>query len=44
MEAVSFLRSRYRKVLDDSQWSSLPHYHSHVDEEEYEEIEGYENT
>ncbi|CAL4935654.1 unnamed protein product [Urochloa decumbens] len=41
-EAVSFLRSRYHRVLDDSQWSSVPHYHSHVDVEEYEDdIEEY---
>ncbi|VAI61982.1 unnamed protein product [Triticum turgidum subsp. durum] len=33
-EAVTFLRSRFRSILDDSPWSSVPHYHSHVDEEE----------
>ena len=33
-EAVTFLRSRFRSILYDSPWSSVPHYHSHVDEEE----------
>uniref|UniRef100_A0A453PV17 Uncharacterized protein n=1 Tax=Aegilops tauschii subsp. strangulata TaxID=200361 RepID=A0A453PV17_AEGTS len=33
-EAVTFMRSRFRSILDDSPWSSVPHYHSHVDEEE----------
>nr|XP_051181204.1 uncharacterized protein LOC127295312 [Lolium perenne] len=36
-EAVTFLRSRFRSVLDDSPWSSIPYYHSYVDEEEEEE-------
>ncbi|CAM0947379.1 unnamed protein product [Alopecurus aequalis] len=36
-EAATFLRSRFRSVLDDSPWSSVPHYHSHVDEEDQEE-------
>nr|CAE04241.3 OSJNBa0089N06.2 [Oryza sativa Japonica Group]CAI44664.1 OSJNBb0060E08.23 [Oryza sativa Japonica Group] len=36
-EAVTFLRSRFRSVLDDSPWSSIPHYHSHVSEIEYDE-------
>lgn len=43
-EAVSFLRSRYRRVLDDSQWSSVPYYHSHVEEDKYEDLEGYESA
>jgi hypothetical protein len=36
-EAATFLRSRFRSVLDDSPWSSIPYYHSHVQEEEEEE-------
>uniref|UniRef100_A0A0D9ZR32 KIB1-4 beta-propeller domain-containing protein n=1 Tax=Oryza glumipatula TaxID=40148 RepID=A0A0D9ZR32_9ORYZ len=35
-EAVTFLRSRFRSVLDDSPWSSIPHYHSHASEIEYD--------
>ncbi|CAD6219266.1 unnamed protein product [Miscanthus lutarioriparius] len=38
-EAVSFLRSRYRSVLDDSPWSSIPQYHSYVTEDMYENLE-----
>ncbi|KAK1648267.1 hypothetical protein QYE76_066072 [Lolium multiflorum] len=33
-EAATFLRSRFRSVLDDSPWSSIPYYHSHVEEKE----------
>uniref|UniRef100_A0A0E0KVJ6 KIB1-4 beta-propeller domain-containing protein n=1 Tax=Oryza punctata TaxID=4537 RepID=A0A0E0KVJ6_ORYPU len=37
-EAVTFLRSRFRSVLDGSPWSSIPHYYrSHVSEIEYDE-------
>jgi hypothetical protein len=36
-EATTFLRSRFCSVLDDSPWSSVPHYHRHVDEEEEQE-------
>uniref|UniRef100_A0A0E0MEA4 KIB1-4 beta-propeller domain-containing protein n=1 Tax=Oryza punctata TaxID=4537 RepID=A0A0E0MEA4_ORYPU len=36
-EAVTFLRTRYRSVLDDTPWDSIPHYHSHVNEIEYDE-------
>ena len=36
-KATKFLRSRFRNVLDDSPWSSVPHYHRHVDEKEEEE-------
>ena len=35
-KATKFLRSRFCSVLDDSPWSSVPHYHRHVDEEEEE--------
>ncbi|KAM0853336.1 hypothetical protein ACQ4PT_051172 [Festuca glaucescens] len=38
-EAATFLRSRFRSVLDDSPWSSIPYYHSHVEEEKEEEGE-----
>lgn len=43
-EAVSFLRSRFRSVLDDSPWSGVPHCHSHVSEDEYEDDDEDENT
>jgi hypothetical protein len=43
-EAATFLRSRFRSVLDDSPLSSVPHYHSHVDEEEEEEEAKEENA
>jgi len=36
-EALSFLRSRFRTVLDDSPWSSIPYYHSHVSEDAYDD-------
>ncbi|CAM0153254.1 unnamed protein product [Urochloa decumbens] len=40
-EAVGFLRSLFRSVLDDSPWSSIPHYQSHVSEDDdlYDDLE-----
>ncbi|KAM0865810.1 hypothetical protein ACQ4PT_043038 [Festuca glaucescens] len=43
-EAATFLRSRFRSVLDDSPFSSVPHYHSHVDEKEEEEEKVYAHS
>ena len=42
-EAATFLRSRFRSIFDDSLWSSVPHYHSHVYEDEEEEEEVHSN-
>ena len=36
-KAVTFLRSAFRNTLDDSPWSSIPHYHTHVDDKDAEE-------
>jgi hypothetical protein len=38
-EAATFLRSRFRSVLDDSPWSSIPYYHSHVEEKEDDDFD-----
>jgi hypothetical protein len=43
-EAATFLRSRFRSVLDGSPWSFIPYYHSHVDEEEEEEDEDHSDS
>lgn len=42
-QAATFLRSRFHSVFDDSSWSSVPHYHSHVDEDDEKE-EGEEEA
>uniref|UniRef100_A0ACD6AIG1 Uncharacterized protein n=1 Tax=Avena sativa TaxID=4498 RepID=A0ACD6AIG1_AVESA len=36
-KAVTFLRSAFRNTLDDSPWSSIPYYHTHVEDKDAEE-------
>ncbi|KQJ82776.1 hypothetical protein BRADI_5g10912v3 [Brachypodium distachyon] len=43
-EAVTFLRSRFRAVLDDSPWSSIPFAHGGTDEKAEEEEEEEEEA
>jgi hypothetical protein len=31
-KATTFLRSRFRSILNDSPWSSVPHYHRYISE------------
>ncbi|PNT61153.1 LOW QUALITY PROTEIN: hypothetical protein BRADI_5g10916v3 [Brachypodium distachyon] len=43
-EALTFLRSRFRAVLDDSPWSSIPYFHGGVEERAEEEKEEDEHA